>query len=111
TILKAINKKITAEKIAEAATLAKRYGIAVRFYMMLGNRGETSETFHETLEFLERTKPHQYLFSCLSIYPGTVDFQDAEKSGKLDREIYFRERFQELKIPYDASPKDAQMME
>lgn len=109
-ILKAINKKITAEKIAEAASLAKRYGIAVRFYMMLGNRGETSETFHETLDFLERTRPHQYLFSCLSIYPGTVDFHDAEKSGKVNRQVYFTERFQELKIPYDASAEDAELM-
>lgn len=104
-ILRAINKKITAEKITHAAELAKRYGIQVRFYMMLGNRGETLETFQETLEFLQLTRPHQYLFSCLSIYPGTVDFHDAERSGKLKREAYFTERFQELKIPYDATPE------
>lgn len=110
TILKAINKKITAEKIEHAAHLAKSYGIAVRFYMMLGNRGETSETFYETLDFLERVKPHTYLFSCLSIYPGTVDFHDAEEAGKVKREWYFTERFQELKVPYDASPEDAALM-
>lgn len=110
TILKAINKKITADKIEQAAHLAKNYGIAVRFYMMLGNRGETRETFYETLDFLERVRPHQYLFSCLSIYPGTVDFTDAEAAGKVDREIYFRERFQELKVPYDAAPADALLM-
>lgn len=109
TILQAINKKITVEKIEEAARLAKRYGIAVRFYMMLGNRGETSETFHETLAFLERSQPHQYLFSCLSIYPGTVDFTDAEAAGKVTREQYFSERFQELKVPYDASPEDTEL--
>ena len=105
TILQAINKKITAEKITEAARLAKLYGIQVRFYMMLGNRGETLETFQETLDFLRRTQPHQYLFSCLSIYPGTVDFHDAEKSGKIRRDAYFTERFQELKVPYDATPE------
>lgn len=110
TILRAINKKITVEKIEEAARLAKNYGIAVRFYMMLGNRGETRETFHETLGFLERVKPHQYLFSCLSIYPGTVDFHDAEASGKVTRDLYFTERFQELKVPYDATPEDAHLM-
>jgi len=109
-ILKAINKKITAEKIEHAAQLAKSYGISVRFYMMLGNRGETRETFYETLEFLERVKPHQYLFSCLSIYPGTVDFTDAEAAGKVDRNIYFAERFQELKVPYDAAKEDAELM-
>ncbi len=109
-ILKAINKKITAEKISNAAQMAKRYGIQVRFYMMLGNRGETRETFYETLDFLEHTKPHQYLFSCLSVYPGTVDFHDAEKAGWLDREVYFTDKFQELKVPFDASEEDARLM-
>lgn len=109
-ILKAINKKITAEKIIEAANMAKKFGIHVRFYMMLGNRGETAETFYETLAFLERAKPHQYLFSCLSIYPGTVDFHDAEKAGWLDREVYFSENFQEYKTPFDATAETAQLM-
>jgi hypothetical protein len=48
-------------------------------------------------------KPHQYIFSCLSIYPGTTDFHDAEKAGWLDREIYFTGDFQEYKVPFDAS--------
>lgn len=109
-ILKAINKKITVDQIVRSTELAKRYGVEVRYYMMLGNRGETRATFEETLAFLERAKPHQYLFSCLSIYPGTLDFQDAEKAGWLDREVYFSGDFQELKTPYDASPEDTALM-
>lgn len=109
-ILKNINKKITVDKIIESTELAKKYGIQVRYYMMLGNRGETRRTFEETLEFLDRSKPHQYLFSCLSIYPGTIDFTDAEKSGRLDREVYFSGGFQELKTPFDASPEDTALM-
>jgi anaerobic magnesium-protoporphyrin IX monomethyl ester cyclase len=102
SVLAKINKKITVDQILRSTALAKSYGIQVRYYMMLGNRGETLATFHETLAFLERAKPHQYIFSCLSIYPGTLDFDDAEKSGGLDRRVYFRERFQELKTPFDA---------
>ena len=109
-ILKAINKKITVEQIIRSTELAKRYGIEVRYYMMLGNRGETRETFAETLRFLERARPHQYLFSCLSIYPGTLDFDDAEKAGWLDREVYFTGSFQEFKTPFDASPEDTALM-
>ncbi len=109
-ILDAINKKITVDEILEATALAKKVGIKVRFYMMLGNRGETRETFHETVAFLDTAKPHQYLFSCLSIYPGTTDFHDAEKSGRLDREIYFTDDFQELKTPFDASAADTALM-
>jgi radical SAM superfamily enzyme YgiQ (UPF0313 family) len=109
-ILDAINKKITVAQIVRSTDLAKKYGIEVRYYMMLGNRGETRETFEETLSFLERSKPHQYLFSCLSIYPGTLDFDAAEKAGWLDREVYFTGDFQELKTPFDASPEDTALM-
>jgi radical SAM superfamily enzyme YgiQ (UPF0313 family) len=102
SVLSKINKKITVDQILRSTALAKSYGIQVRYYMMLGNRGETLETFHESLAFLQRAKPHQYIFSCLSIYPGTLDFDDAEKSGGLDRSVYFTEPFQELKTPFDA---------
>jgi anaerobic magnesium-protoporphyrin IX monomethyl ester cyclase len=108
-ILNAIDKKITPEKIIRAAEMAKKFGIQVRFYMMLGNRGETRQTFYETLDFLERAKPHQYLFSCLSVYPGTIDFHDAEKAGWLDRESYFVGNFQELKVPFEVTPEDAEL--
>jgi radical SAM superfamily enzyme YgiQ (UPF0313 family) len=109
-ILDAIEKKITTGEILESTALAKKYGIKVRYYMMLGNRGETRETFAETLRFLERAKPHEYVFSCLSIYPGTKDFFDAEKAGWLDREIYFAQDFQELKTPFDAADEDTRVM-
>jgi radical SAM superfamily enzyme YgiQ (UPF0313 family) len=102
-ILNAIKKKITKEQILASTELVKRYGIRVRYYMMLGNRGETLETFQESLDFLEQARPHQYLFSCLSIYPGTEDFDDAEASGLISRAQYFTESFQELKVTFDAS--------
>lgn len=109
-ILRAVDKKITVEKIIESTELAKKYGVQVRYYMMLGNRGETAETFQQTLDFLQRAKPHQYIFSCLSIYPGTRDFRDAEAAGWLDREVFFKEPFQELKVPFDADAELAEAM-
>ena len=109
-ILDLIQKKITVDEIATTTQLAKRYGIKVRYYMMLGNRGDTAESMDETLQFLERARPHEYIFSCLSIYPGTPDFKDAEKAGWLDREVYFKERFQELKTPFDATEADTARM-
>jgi len=108
-ILDAIDKKITPAEILESTLLAKKYGIKVRYYMMLGNRGDTKETFQETLDFLEKARPHEYIFSCLSIYPGTRDFDDAEKSW-LDRNVYFTKTFQELKTPFDASEEDTAVM-
>jgi len=109
-ILDLIDKKITVDEILESTNLAKKYGIKVRYYMMLGNRGETRQSFEETLAFLERAAPHEYVFSCLSVYPGTRDFHDAEKAGWLDREVYFTGDFQELKTPFDASDEDMRVM-
>jgi len=109
-ILDAIDKKITPDEILESTALAKSYGIKVRYYMMLGNRGETKETFAETLRFLERSAPHEYVFSCLSVYPGTRDFHDAEKAGWLDRRVYFEQDFQEYKTPFDASDETMKVL-
>jgi anaerobic magnesium-protoporphyrin IX monomethyl ester cyclase len=109
-ILDAIHKNITVDEIVSAAEMAKRWGVQVRFYMMLGNRGETAETFRETLEFLERARPHQYIFSCLSVYPGTADFHEAERAGWLKRERYFQDDFQELKVPLDASEETTELL-
>jgi anaerobic magnesium-protoporphyrin IX monomethyl ester cyclase len=105
-ILDAIDKKITPDEIIESSRLAKKYGIKLRYYMMIGNRGETRATFEESLQFLERAKPHQYLFAALSVYPGTRDYDLAVQAGWLDGEFYFERDFQELKTTFDASDED-----
>jgi hypothetical protein len=109
-ILRQIDKKITIDEIISSTEMARRQGIQVRYFMMLGNRGETEETFRQTLRFLDRARPHQYIFSCLSIYPGTHDFEDAERAGWLDREVYFSDRFQELKVPFDADDATTKLL-
>lgn len=109
-ILRLINKKITVDQIINSARTARRYGVRTRFYMMLGNRGETEATFRESLKFLEHAKPNSYIFSCLSIYPGTDDYEDALRAGRVDPTAYFDGKFQELKMPFDASESDARLM-
>jgi hypothetical protein len=107
-VLDAMDKKITPAEIIGSTELAKKWGIKVRYYMMIGSRGDTRETFFETLAFLERAKPHQYIFACLSVYPGTRDFAAAVKAGWLDAEFYFERDFQELKTTFDASDADTE---
>lgn len=109
-ILNNIDKKITADEIVSATNLAKAVGIQVRYFMMLGNRGETRETFAATLRFLDQALPHQYVFSCLSVYPGTRDFQDAVRNGWLDPNIFFESDFQEYKTPFDADEETTQVL-
>lgn len=109
-VLEQIQKNVTPEEILASTEAAKRYGLQVRYYMMLGNRGETAATFRESLDLVARAAPHQALFACLSVYPGTQDFRDLEAAGALDREEYFADDFLELKTPYDASAEDTALM-
>ena len=46
----------------------------------------------------------------MSIYPGTRDYDEATAAGWLDPETYFSGDFQELKVPFDASDEDTQLM-
>jgi radical SAM superfamily enzyme YgiQ (UPF0313 family) len=110
TVLRQIEKRTSLEAVRRATELCKEVGIQVRFFMMLGNRGETAETFRESLSFVEAVRPHQVLFACLSVYPGSRDYHDLVARGDLDHEAYFTEDFQELKRPFDASPGDTELL-
>ena len=109
-ILDAIDKKITLAQIERSTELARKWGMVVRYYMMLGNRGETRESFEESLRFLERARPHQYIFGCLAVYPGTRDYREATRQGWLRAASYFDGDFQELKTTFDASEADTSLM-
>ncbi|MFH1350105.1 MAG: radical SAM protein, partial [Pseudomonadota bacterium] len=88
-ILKTINKRITPEKIAAATRMAKKFGFQIRYYMMAGNRGESAETLQASVDFILAAKPNQFLFSFLSLYPGTAEFYIAEGAGLASREMFF----------------------
>jgi radical SAM superfamily enzyme YgiQ (UPF0313 family) len=109
-VLERIGKGVTPARVREATALARSVGLKVRFYMMLGNRGETASTFRESLELVRASRPHQALFACLSVYPGTRDFADLVRRGDLDPEVFFQQGFQELKMPFDASDEDTRLM-
>lgn len=109
-VLDAMDKKITVDEIIRTTKAAREVGIRVRYYMMVGSRGEDWSAFQETLAFLKRAQPHEYLFSCMSIYPGTHDYEKAEREGWVTASRYFDEPFQELKVPMDASEEDAAKM-
>lgn len=99
-ILNNINKGITPEKILLATNMAKKFGFQVRYYMMAGNRGESAETLQESIDFISKAKPNKFLFSFLSIFPGTKEFELAEKNGIMNREVFFNKRNQVFKYFY-----------
>jgi anaerobic magnesium-protoporphyrin IX monomethyl ester cyclase len=92
-ILRNINKRLSLEQLFEVTQAAKKYGIQTRYYMMAGNRGETLETFRQSLDFISRAKPNQFVFSQLHLYPGTEEFDIFMRHGLVSPEMYFTRNF------------------
>ncbi len=89
-ILKNIRKGITLPTVLKATRIAQKYGLQVRYYLMVGNRGETWDTFQETLDFITAAGPNQYIFTQLHLYPGTEEFALFCRQKTIDADIYFR---------------------
>jgi len=92
-ILKNIKKRLSLDRLFEVTQAAKKFGIQIRYYMMVGNRGETQETFQQSLDFINRAKPNQFVFSQLHLYPGTEEFDIFEKQGFVSPEMFFTRDF------------------
>lgn len=92
-ILKNIRKQVLPDLVQDVTQLIKRYGIQIRYYMMVGNRGETYETFLQSIEFINRCQPNQFVFSQLHLYPGTEEFDLFRANGIVSPEIFFQRDF------------------
>ena len=97
-ILKAMHKKITPEMVLEVTRNAQKYGMHVRYYMILLSRGETSETIQQSNDLIKAGRPDCY-FSCpLAFFPGTEDWEILSEQQGLTPEIFFRNDFKELSV-------------
>lgn len=84
--LEAIKKEITVEQAFEAVRLAKKYGIEVLTYFMLGMPGETPEDMEETIRFVKRLNPDYATFSVTVPYAGTEIYQQGLEQGIIPRD-------------------------
>ncbi len=95
-ILDNIGKRISPATVARATSAARKFGIRVRYYMMVGNRGETWDTFNQSLAFIRAAGPDQFVFTQLHLYPGTEEFRIFCDSGVVSPEIFFARDFSHL---------------
>jgi len=88
-ILRNLNKRIELDQVRKVTADARDWGLDVRFYLIVGSRGETPDSVYQTLEFVDQTGPTSCLFHGLAIYPGTEEFEIARSQGLLSAEEYF----------------------
>ncbi|KPK99242.1 MAG: hypothetical protein AMJ95_00415 [Omnitrophica WOR_2 bacterium SM23_72] len=81
-ILKTIVQKgETKEQIRQAIFLARKCGLKVRTFFILGHYGETVETIQETIQFAIELNPDVPSFGLILPNPGTEIRRLAEKKG------------------------------
>ncbi len=97
-ILKNIRKETTPEMVLEATRWAQKYGMHVRFYMILCNRGETPETIEQSNNLIRAGRPNRYFFGALSFFPGTEDWAILREKQGLTPDIFFTNDFKELTV-------------
>jgi anaerobic magnesium-protoporphyrin IX monomethyl ester cyclase len=102
-ILKRMNKKTTPEMVLEATRMAKKYGMFVRYYMILINRGETPETIRQSIDLIKAGRPNDYAFSALTFFPGTEDWAILCAKQDLAPDIFFNNDFQSLDVSKNRS--------
>jgi len=88
--LKTVKKGITTSQIRAAVGAAKRAGLEVLTYFMLGLPGETREDIGETIAFAIELDPDYATFSVTIPYPGTELYNRGLAEGVIPRD-YWRE--------------------
>ena len=92
-VLRNIRKRIDPAQVLQSTRSAQKFGLQVRYYMMVGNRGETLDTFKQSMAFIRKAKPNQFVFSQLHLYPGTEEFRLFKKSGVVSDNLFFDRDF------------------
>jgi len=90
-ILRNINKNQTRNDIERAFALVHKAGIKPRAYLMVGSKGETTDTIDATIEMAGIIKPHSSIGATLLwLLPGTRVFYEAREKGFIDDDYWLR---------------------
>ena len=87
-ILDNIEKRTRIEQNYQTVEFAKKHGIVVKAFLMLGLPGETLETIKETEKFIQVAKPDDFQLSIYYPYKGTK-LRDMIDRGEDDFDLTF----------------------
>lgn len=80
-ILDRMNKQVRVRDNYQIIEWAKSLDILDRVFILVGFPGETAKTLSETMEFVDKADPSQYLASTFQPYPGTDVAKNPLKYG------------------------------
>jgi len=83
TVLKNIRKNVTPEEVRVATDLARKAGMDVVVFAVIGFPGETKESILETISFLKSINTTYITFGIAVPVPGTDFYKYVEENGYL----------------------------
>ncbi len=86
-MLKNLDKGFTRAEIEKMAGLIAKFNLPTMWFLLFGGPGEDTDTFQETLDFIDNfINPEDlvYMNSGLRIYPGTPLYHLAVKEGRIN---------------------------
>lgn len=78
-----LRRNYSNQDIINAVNLARKYGLKVTFFNMVGLPGETLEDFKETIRINRTCLPDQHFTSIFFPYPGTDAYSICKEKGLL----------------------------
>ncbi len=82
-----LNREYSNDDIRRVVRTARKYGIRVGIYNMIGLPGETYDEFLETLAMNQELQPDWHATSIFFPYPGTVLYEKSLEMGVVPRSI------------------------
>ena len=79
-----LKRRYSNQDVMEAVSAARKHGVKVGFYNLIGLPGETREDFRETVRMNRACQPDWYLLSAFFPYPGTELHETSLERGLLD---------------------------
>lgn len=87
-MLDAMNRMMTIEQIVSGISAAKRVGLKVHAFMMVGFPSENYESLKQTIDFLKELSPDEFSFTVAYPLPGTELFHMIEP---IDEQLEWRD--------------------
>jgi radical SAM superfamily enzyme YgiQ (UPF0313 family)/Flp pilus assembly protein TadD len=88
-MLRAMGKGTDLEKIRQGSRLARRFGMQVRFYVILGLPDEGSADLQATLDLVEACQPSSVAPAVLTVSPGTRIWDLYREKHRVDDSLWF----------------------
>ena len=89
TLDEIIKKKLKLERVEEAIIMAKKAGLKVRNFLIIGFPQETKEDIFRTVEYAHKLRKmggDSLWVSCATPYPGTSLFKECVKMGIINKD-------------------------